>query len=84
VMQISNVSSHPLFFFSFFPFPYVYSFALFFLFSLSFFSRSVKAFTITKRWKKNSPPLCIWLEVHLYRNLYTCYSRKYCSNYYRD
>ena len=26
----------------------------------------------------------IWLEVHLYRNLYTCYSRKSCNNYCRD
>jgi hypothetical protein len=40
----------------------------------------VKVFTVTKGWKTKTPPFCIWLEVHLYRNFYMCYSRKYCRN----
>jgi len=47
----------------------LYSSALFFFF-LSFFPRPVKIFTVERK-----EPFCIWLKVHLYRNLYTCYLR---------
>ena len=41
-------------------------------------------FSVCPSFKILPPSLLYMAEFHVYKNLYTCCSRKYCNNYYKD